>query len=128
MGKSKWMLTLIVGIFFLLATSACGGGAEGASNSSIVTPIQRIKNLELNILGVQSDIDQGLIDYSLSQSRIDQIREDLDALAAQLSGVTDGPITLEMYDEMTANISIIQRVLTAFDDRLDILEESYNGS
>jgi len=100
MAKAKWMLPLLVGILLLLAAPACGG-AEGAGNSTVITPIQRIQNLESGLEGVWAGIAGGAQDYiaildrvDLIKEEVDLIQEELDALAAQILDILD---TLETF-------------------------------
>jgi len=132
MRKAKWMLplTTAVSILFLLVTASCGG-AEGSSNASVNTPIQRIQSMELGLLGIQADLAEGIQSYESIQGNVDQVREDLDALVAQLNELNaecECPITEAMYNEVTANITTLQRVSFTLHMRIDALEDSINGS
>ena len=121
-------LPLGIGALFLLSLllgTSCG--SEATENSTVITPIERIQGLELSLLALQTDINEGVQDYDIIQDRVDQIRDDLDALASQINNYTC-PITQEMYDEITANVTILQRTSFTLHQRIDILEGTCNAS
>ena len=103
MRKAKWMLPLVaVSILILLGTSACGG-VEGTTNSTIITPIQRIQNLESGLQGVWVGLAEGAQDYVSILDRVDLIREELDILAAQILDIQDILESLPPSNETVSN-------------------------
>lgn len=108
---------------------ACGSSEEENGNVVIKTPIERLQSLELGVLDVQSAINEAGLDYSIIQNRVDQIRDDFDVLSLQISNMNTGyPITEDMYNEITTNMTILQRVSFILHQRIDALEDTINGS
>lgn len=131
MGKMSKALLLGVSVLFLLSTTfmACGSSEEENGNVVIKTPIERLQSLELGVLDVQSAINEAGLDYSIIQNRVDQIRDDFDVLSLQISNMNTGyPITEDMYNEITTNMTILQRVSFILHQRIDALEDTINGS
>lgn len=134
MRKARWMLPLIaVSILILLGTSACGN-AEGVSEDTVIlSPIQRIQNLESSLIDRTQD-------YISILDKVDQAREELDILATQIDGMDNFgnftcPVTEEMYEGATSNITVLQEIISFLEDvvsslgeRIGILEVTCNVS
>ena len=136
MGKTGRTLLLGISVLFLLSTTfmACGSSEEENGNVVIIkTPVERLQDLELGLLDTQTNMDNTGGDYAIILNRVDQIEEELNILAAQIDGIDNSgnctcPVTLEMYEEATHNITVLQGVIYSLDGRIDILEETYNVS
>ena len=129
MRKMSRVLLLSVSALFLLGfllTTACGSSATGNVNSSIKTPIERIQNLELGLLSVQTGISKGTLDYGIIQSKVDEIREDLDNLIVDINKTIS--YAEDLFNEVTTNITILQEIITSLDERIDFLEVTCNAS
>lgn len=132
MGKISRTLLLGISVLFLLSTifMACGSSKENGNVTIIRSPIERLQNLELELSTVQTNINKAELDFTIIQSIVDYIREDLDILASEVINLVNCtcPITLDMYNEVTTNISILQGVSYFLSQRIEALEMIVDGN
>lgn len=132
MGKTGRTLLLGISVLFLLSTifMACGSSEESNNVTIPRSPIERLQDLELGLSTVQTNMDKAEMDFTVIQSIVDYIREDLDILASEVTNLMNYtcPITLDMYNEVTTNISVLQGVSYFLSQRIEALEAIVEGN